>query len=278
MQEKKVITNEEVINEFKEIKNTSTGGLIFIIIVLILALGASIYYIYTLKKDNNETNYPQEEITNKENQNTDNTNQEVSKEDIVDNSESKEEQNTDNSENLEIEEITNETSKEGKTGHILDSTVGNFIILPNGDVYYESDDTIYFSGTEIKISKTTLSVLGTKKKYISKIYQKEPESATEGKGCTFEAYKLDLNNISSAYEIYQGNGGFDISIIFLSYDGSVSALNFTQKISTDEIKISLNKNISKYSNIVSVVTNMSYGGHGAMLIDKDGNKYQYEVE
>lgn len=249
--EKKEITNEEVLNEFKEIKNSSNGGLIFLIIVLILLLGASIYYIYTLKQKTNEpiqSDYLKEEIKDKE----------------------------DTTINNDEQEKTEENTLKEKKGHVLNSTVGKFIVDKNGIVYYENVEKFNFLGIESQLTEETLSVLGTKEKYINNTYQNSSDCVIETSGCTVEAYKLDLTNISSAYEVYQGNGAIDISIIFLSYDGIISELIFKEE--SEKIKITLNKNNSKYSNIVSIVPNTSISGNSVFLIDKYGNKYTYESE
>ena len=250
--DKKEITNEEVINEFKEIKNTSTGGLIFIIIILILALGASIYYIYTLKTE--------EKVNNKcaENEEIKEENKPV--ENIPENNEEKKE---DEEEKLTI-----------KKGHVLSSTIGNFIIDKTGIVYYENFEEFEISGIKIKLTEEVLSTLGKKEKYVNNTYQNATDCVIEASGCTVEGYKLDLEYISSAYETYNGNGEISTSIIFISYDGQVSELIFKEKDEKQTIEIT--KNNPKYKDIVSVVPNKSFGGNSTILIDKYGNKHEYK--
>ena len=168
---------------------------------------------------------------------------------------------TNNNENIVLE----------KKGHTLDTSVGKFIIDKDGLVYYENYETITYMGVTYELTTKDLTTLGTKQQYTNYTYQNAPTCNIE-EGCNVEAYKLDLENISSVYEVTFGNGSATIGIIFLTYEGEVHELMFNLA-ETD--KIVSTKNVSEYSNIVSVVPNMSFGGHSAILIDKNGNKYEY---
>lgn len=171
--------------------------------------------------------------------------------------------------------INNNQEKENevieKKGHTLDSNVGKFIVDKDGSVYYENYKNINYMGSTYNLTETNLSVLGTKQQYTNYTYQTSPICNIETDGCTIEAYKLDLTNISSAYEVPFGNGGSTIVIILLSYDGKVHELKF--ELASN--KVELSKDVSSYKDIVSVVPNMSFGGQGTILIDKNGNKYNY---
>lgn len=163
-------------------------------------------------------------------------------------------------------------NKVTKKGHTIDTSVGKFIVDKDGSVYYIKEQETGVTGTVAELTDKDLSVLGIKQQYKNYTYHNSPECNTE-EGCIIEAYKLDLTNISSTYEVYLGNAVVGPTIIFLSYDGKVHELNFNLFVQKD--KVQLTKNVSEYPNIVSIVPNMSFGGHGAMLIDKDGNKYNY---
>lgn len=65
-----------------------------------------------------------------------------------------------------------------------------------------------------------------------------------------------------------------ISIIFIDNDGKVNELQFSA-VSQELIEVNLYRNVGEYENIVSVVSTSSYGGNSAILIDKDGNEYEY---
>ena len=186
-------------------------------------------------------------------------------------------------ENKPVENIpeNNEEKKEDeeekltiKKGHVLSSTIGNFIIDKTGIVYYENFEEFEISGIKIKLTEEVLSTLGKKEKYVNNTYQNATDCVIEASGCTVEGYKLDLENISSAYETYNGNGEISTSIIFISYDGQVSELIFKEKDEKQTIEIT--KNNPEYKDIVSVVPNMSFGGNSTILIDKYGNKHEYK--
>ena len=185
-----------------------------------------------------------------------------------------------NEENKDIEEenkdeiINKENIKTNKLGHTLNSTVGKFIIDKDGLVYYEASSTAILLGAEYKITNKDLEQFGKKQRYINYTYQAEPLCDINKEGCIVNGYKLDLENISSAYEIYNGNGGTLVNILFLTYDGIIHELSF--KLGEEACTIKLTKNVSKYPNIVSIVPTVSFGGHGTMIIDKNGNKYHYQ--
>lgn len=177
------------------------------------------------------------------------------------------ENNIDNNENSSSMEETIKIEP-SKKGHTLNSSIGEFIVDRDGSVYYENYEEFNYMGTTYKLTPNELSILGTKQEYTNYTHQNDPFCDLE-KGCTINAYKLNITNVKSAYEVMYGNSGTSGRIIFLTYDGKVHSLNFNL---AGDNKISLSKNISKCSNIVSVVKNMSFGGHGAMLIDANGDK------
>ena len=70
-------------------------------------------------------------------------------------------------------------------------------------------------------------------------------------------------------EFYFGNGGVNITLLFMHNNGNVSELSFNY----DNMK--LYKNVSGYSNIVSMVADSSEDGHDAKLYDTCGNGIDY---
>lgn len=159
-----------------------------------------------------------------------------------------------------------------KKGHTITTSVGNFIVDKDGSVYYINIQEKAVQGTVAELTEKDLSILGTKKEYKNFTYTSDPLCDLKN-GCPIEAYKLNLTNISSVYEVLVGNGAAGPTIILLSYDGIVHELSFNLYVEKNQVEFTTN--ISKYPNIVSVVKNMQFGGHGAMLIDSNGNKYDY---
>jgi len=84
---------------------------------------------------------------------------------------------------------------------------------------------------------------------------------------TVEAFKLDIENINSLYEIKFNN---ETNIIMLNKNGQISILSFNIT-NTNNLIITFEKNLDEYNNIVSVLTN----NNSVILVDKDGNKYNF---
>ena len=70
-----------------------------------------------------------------------------------------------------------------------------------------------------------------------------------------------------------GNGAVNQSIIFVHKDGTISELNF--KSDNSKTTVNLTKAVSGCSNIVSIVQYSNLGGHHAILIDSNGNMYNF---
>lgn len=189
-----------------------------------------------------------------------------------DNNNSKDDYNITNTTNEETSSDNKSEPQIEKKGHTIESSVGKFIIDKDGSVYYINFKELTLLGVKYTLTESDLSILGTKNTYKNYTYQNEPSCSIET-GCEIEGYKLDLSNISSAYEVYFGNGASTTTIIFLSYDGLVHELTF--EIQTSNINIELKKDVCNCQNIVSVVPNVSFSGSSALLIDKNGNKYNY---
>lgn len=116
---------------------------------------------------------------------------------------------------------------------------------------------------------TNETVLGTKETY--KLNELIDMS---GEIIEFEGYKLDLENIQGAYSAYFGNGGLSQSILFISAEGKISELTI-KALNENAAEIKFTKNIEKYKNIVSVVNTVGDSANYAILIDNEGNKYEY---
>ncbi len=217
----------------------SNKGLIVLVIILligVIGLGGYIVYDKVINKDNTPKTEKKEEIKNEE--------------------------------TSEVEETVEETKQ---ATQILNTDVGVFIVDKDGSVYYQKTAD-KFVGAEIKIDDNTIGTYGTYEveDYITGLgYDESAKKPTEDH--KFEGYKLDLENISSAYEIYTGNGGASDIIFFLSKDGKVNHLHF---LSTGKkVDVALKKDTCNYPNIVSVLQSSGFDAFEFVLVDKDGNKY-----
>ena len=153
-------------------------------------------------------------------------------------------------------------------GEVLEFTFGKIIIDTTGEVYYESYKNATFFGQSATLSSET--VLGNALTFSTKVYQTGPNSFE------FNGYKLNYSNIKSAYSVYLGNGAAHEYVILLDNSGNVYALEF--KITNGEYDLVNQSSLSQYKNIVSVVPTMSFGGHGALLIDKEGNLIMLAID
>ena len=177
----------------------------------------------------------------------------------------------DNLSNVELDD--NELVIEGIFGQNLYTGVGNFVVDRTGLVYYIPEKSWIRFGSEYKLNfsnedKEKLGEYG--------IYQVEIDmypSIDDNVKDSIEAFKLNLSNIKSVYEIEIGNGGSAISIMFLSNDGKVSELNFVGE-TPNKVSLKFKKNIDGYNNIVSIIQDGSYDGSGPIFIDKDGKEYR----
>jgi len=132
---------------------------------------------------------------------------------------------------------------------ILDTKFGKLILSKDGYVYYINNQNI---------EETTLNNIGKKDIYTVIDYK------------SFEGYKLNINNINSLYEI---NNTDKNNIIMLSKDGKISNLSYD--LNNKNIKII--ENDSNYIDIVSVLISSNDTESYAILVDKNGNKYNYFV-
>lgn len=218
-------------------ENGKTGLIVLVVILSILVVGLASYIVYDKVIKNVE------EVVN--NENTHN-----------------------NQEKNKNEETTD------KIGQVLNSSMGQFVVDKTGFVYYIPNECWKKNNAidEYKLnfteeSKKNLGQYGT--------YQLEVDiSPGNEEKDLVEAYKLDLSNIKSAYEVEFGNSGTMVYIIFIDNTGKVNELQFNV-ISPEQFSVKLYKDIRGYENIVSVVSNSSFGGQSAILIDKFGNEYNY---
>jgi len=132
---------------------------------------------------------------------------------------------------------------------ILDTKFGKLILSKDGYVYYINNQNN---------EEKTLNNIGKKDIYTVIDYK------------SFEGYKLNINNINSLYEI---NNTDKNNIIMLSKDGKISNLSYD--LNNKNIKII--ENDSNYIDIVSVLISSNDTESYAILVDKNGNKYNYFV-
>lgn len=181
--------------------------------------------------------------------------------------------NTTNNEENNTKTTEVETKKETQQAtQIINTKVGTFIINKDGSVYYRKTVDKY-AGAEIVIDDN--NSIGTHGNFELEDYvtglNPDAESQESREIHTFEGYKLDLQNINSAYEIMVGNGGSSEIIYFLSKDGKVNELSFHSNGTS--ISINLKKDTSSYTDIVSVLQSSDFDAQKVILVDKYGNKY-----
>ena len=157
---------------------------------------------------------------------------------------------------------TNTCSKSVPGEQMLYADMGTIYVSKTGEVYFDPSKSAEFFEEKIDISKYAKTLLG------------EPKSNTVTSNKFFEgkhtfSYKLDLTDVRSADEFHFGNGGSNFTIIFIHNNGSVSELSYGEE------SLKLFKNISGYSDIVSVSEDDDEDGHSAKLYDKCGNGIKY---
>lgn len=174
-------------------------------------------------------------------------------------------------ENNDSEVVEEETSQ--VFGHKLDSEVGTFIVNKDGNVYYNPYEkwTGSHSTINLEFSEENKKILGNYGKYSVETYSSN--LMPNENDTTFEGYKLELSNISSAYSMYFGNGSINNSIIFIDVNGKISELYF--EVNQDKINITLYKNVEGYNDIATIVSNCSSMACSAILIDRNNKQYQY---
>ena len=134
---------------------------------------------------------------------------------------------------------------------VLQTNVGTFIIDKDGSVYYRITVDKYV-GAKVELNDSSIGTYGNYEvsDYITGL-DSDSDTNEVIEDHKFDGYKLNLENINSAYEIQIGNGGSSEVIYFLSNDGKVNELKFDSNGKTVDIKLS--KDTSSYPNIVSVL-------------------------
>lgn len=178
----------------------------------------------------------------------------VSKENNIDN----------NDDNLDFDEEL----EKNIYGHVLYDSIGTFIISKTGEVYFDPADNPTNSGVSVELDLSDRNIF-TEGSFNVENYQLGPDIEDND----FSGYKINLSNIQAAYLFSFGQSGGEKNIIFVDYEGKIHELVFGS--STGEILTRLFTNVGNFNDIVSVVENSGFGGISAILIDKDGNQYQY---
>ena len=154
---------------------------------------------------------------------------------------------------------------------VLQTKVGTFIIDKDGSVYYRITVDKYV-GAKVELNDSSIGTYGNYEvsDYVTGL-DSDRDTNEVIEDHKFDGYKLNLENINSAYEIQIGNGGSSEVIYFLSKDGKVNELKFDSD--GKEVSIKLSKDTSTYPNIVSVLQSSGFDAFEIILVDKDGNKY-----
>lgn len=158
-------------------------------------------------------------------------------------------------------------------GYMMTAGVGKIVIDNSGEVYYipgtnwKKENTPNWGEINLNILSTS-DIISGNYKATSYDYPQDDEDI-------FKGYKINVSNVQSAYSVTYGNGHANESIILVHKNGNISELIFDMNDNTNKIDVTLVKNVSGYSNIVSVVPNNTFGGNSAILIGIDGNQFEY---
>lgn len=230
----------------------SNKGLVFLVVILLftsLGLGGYIVYDKVLNKDNNPK---VDETTSKE-------------ENIEENDNSEEEQ----------EDVTTKT----RTTQILRVTSA-LRGAKGGTIVVTKEGTVYFIPSENQKELEGIEKIGTYGEYELEDYitglgwdEVNQKTIEDHK---FNGYKLNLENVVSAYDIEIGNSGEYQNYFFVKEDGTVDMLKF-ELASVGKITTVFEKNVTEHPNIVSVTQSGGFGAFDAQFIDKDGNSYNYSI-
>ena len=150
---------------------------------------------------------------------------------------------------------------------MLYSDMGLVFVNEHGDVYFDPFDDAEQYGEKVDVVSYTKKLLGNPKSY-------KVESVNFMQGEHTFGYKLDLAGVQSVEEFYFGNGGLNMTLLFLHTDGTISELSIGY--TKENLDLKLFKKVSGYTDIVSIVTEASDDGVGAITYDKCGNAAYYD--
>lgn len=170
-----------------------------------------------------------------------------------------------------LQDDTGDIQSNNQTIQVLDSKIGRFIVDKDGSVYCDNPVDEY-EGATVDFNNVSFAKSGTYEveDYVTGLdYDESTKKTIELHN--FVGYKLNLDNINSAYEVETGNGGVSEIIFFISKDGKVNELRFSSN--GNKLDITLEKNTSNHPNIVSVLRSLGFDAATYVLVDKDGNKY-----
>ena len=170
---------------------------------------------------------------------------------------------------LNSSEQGNQENQEEKTiinrlGQSFDTKTGKYIKEKNYSVYYIPEEE--FCGIKIEIPE----YVGKYGKYNTKeVYS--PATIIDEYDGSFNGYKLNLSNITCAYSFTFGNYARNLHILLLDKSGNLSELAI--EYTPDGMSTELNKNVK--NNIETVLYKLYTGGHGAIIIEKNGNEQYF---
>jgi len=133
-----------------------------------------------------------------------------------------------------------------------------------GNAYiYTIDDTDNIDDANIKNN------LKKVEKQFSKYSPKDYKNFDE---TTLSAYKLNLSNVLTVYNVGMGNGGFRY-FVFVKENGEISYLNYDRIIDNAEISV---KDVKNLKNVVSVIDNEYTQTPYAITLDgEEVSLYEY---
>lgn len=178
-------------------------------------------------------------------------------------------------ENNENTAVTNDSTNVKNMTQVLRTKVGDIIVSTEGSVYYVPNIKFldyHSDGKELNFSDS--NKIGEYSKYKVNGYRliRGTDEYEE-----FEGYKLDFSEITAAYECYFGNGGMADSILFITKSGKVNAFSVYIDID-DKANVKIDKDVTEHKNIVSILQSQGIDSSNALLIDKTGNKYEFNYD
>lgn len=229
----------------------SNKGLVFLVVILLftsLGLGGYIAYDKMIKKDAS----PKIETNNEE---------------VV------ETKDTENEKEEQVQDV-----EKTRTAQILHGTpVLNGI--KGGTIIVTKEGFVYFEPSETQKEAEGIEKIGTYGEYELEDYitglgwDEVNQKLTEEH--KFNGYKLNLDNVVSAYDVDEGNGNAYQNYLFTQEDGTVDLLAFGYV--NGITKAVFEKNVSEHSNIVSVTQSAGFGADIIRFIDRDGNSYKFSA-
>lgn len=169
--------------------------------------------------------------------------------------------NNDTNRSLNINNNLNETTnvENSSISYTTFNNLGDIILDSDGTVYIYPKDDISYDKLDASYGKYTL-------KNTSLCF-----SGTNGAGipCTFNGYKLNVNNINYMYDIEYGNGGYSM-LALVSNDTIYGISYFSINLETNNI---IEKTYKANIKIKTILQQKDFDGSDAVIVTNDNKIY-----